>query len=85
MNSKIQRKPATRGFALIVTLTLMILLTVIAVGLLSLSAISLRSSTVGEAEARAFANARMAVILAIGALQKEVGDDRRITAGGPNP
>lgn len=58
----------------------MILLTVIAVGLLSLSAISLRSATGGEASARAYANARMAVILAIGELQKEAGDDRRITA-----
>lgn len=42
-----------RGFALIVTLSLMILLTVIAVGLLTLSSISLRSSTQGEAQHRA--------------------------------
>jgi hypothetical protein len=63
-----------------VTLSLMILLTVIAVGLLSLSAVSLRSSDRGEARARAEANARMAVILAIGELQNEAGDDRRITA-----
>ena len=75
-----------------VTLSLMILLTVIAVGLLSLSAISLRSSSNGEASARAFANARLAVMLAVGALQKEAGDDRRITANasilsetGPQP
>jgi Tfp pilus assembly protein PilX len=33
-----------QGFALIITLSLMILLTVIAVGLLTLSSISLRSS-----------------------------------------
>ena len=69
-----------KGFTLIVTLSLMILLTVIAVGLLSLSAISLRSSASGEAQARAAANARLALILAIGELQKESGDDRRITA-----
>lgn len=58
----------------------MILLTVIAVGLLSLSAISLRSSTAGEAMARANANARMAILMALGDLQKYAGDDRRITA-----
>jgi hypothetical protein len=76
----------------VVTLSLMILLTVIAVGLLSLSAISLRSSSNGEASARAFANARLAVMLAVGELQKEAGDDRRITANasilsetGPQP
>lgn len=78
------RKPIrplhSKGFALVVTLSLMILLTIIAVGLLSLSAISLRSSTNGEAQAKAFANARMAVIMAIGELQKKTGDDRRITA-----
>jgi hypothetical protein len=80
MTQKPIRLIHAKGFALVVTLSLMILLTVIAVGLLSLSAISLRSSVSGEARARAAANAQMAVILAIGELQKETGDDRRITA-----
>ncbi|WP_193211476.1 hypothetical protein [Luteolibacter marinus] len=63
-----------------ITLSLMVLLTVIGVGLLSLSAISLRTSSAGDANAQAIANARLAIVLAIGELQKQSGDDRRITA-----
>ena len=69
-----------RGFALVVTLSLMILLTVIAVGLLTLSSISLRSSTQGAYMAEARANASLALMLAIGDLQKHAGPDMRITA-----
>jgi hypothetical protein len=68
------------GFALVVTLSLMILLTMVAVGLLSLSAISLRSSSQGSAQAEARANARLALMLAIGELQKEMGPDMRVSA-----
>ncbi len=71
---------ASRGFALVVTLSLMILLTVIAVGLLSLSAVSLRSTSQGMAQSQAQANARMALMLALGELQKSAGADTRITA-----
>jgi hypothetical protein len=74
-------RPSTeRGFALVVTLSLMILLTVIAVGLLSLSSISLRSSSVSNVQMIARANAKMAMMIAIGELQKQAGPDQRVTA-----
>jgi Tfp pilus assembly protein PilV len=69
-----------RGFALVATLCLMILLTVIALGMLSLSSISLRSNSQANAQAAAQANARLALMIAIGELQKEMGPDMRVTA-----
>lgn len=74
------RKKRTGGFALVVTLMLLILLTVIAVGLLSLATVSLRSSSQGDAAARAKANARLALMIAIGDLQAAAGPDTRVTA-----
>ena len=69
-----------RGFALVVTLSMMILLTVVAVGMLTLSGISMRATNQAKAMATARANARMALILAIGELQKSAGPDYRVTA-----
>jgi hypothetical protein len=72
--------PGVRGFALVVTLSLMILLTLIAVGLLTLSSVSLRAASQGAAAAQARANARLALMMAIGQLQVELGPDQRINA-----
>jgi hypothetical protein len=69
-----------RGFALVISLSLMVLLTVLAVGLLTLSTVSLRASSQSDAMQMARANARMALSMAIGQLQKTAGPDQRITA-----
>ena len=72
----------SRGFALIVTISLMVLLMVIGLGLLTLSAISMRSQRIGSAQSVARANARLALLIAIGDLQKHAGPDQRVTATG---
>jgi hypothetical protein len=69
-----------KGFALVVTVSLLVLLSAIALGFLSLSAVSLRSSSQDQAQMEARANARLALQIAIGELQKYTGADTRITA-----
>lgn len=69
-----------QGFALVATLAMMILLVVVAVGMLSLSTVSLRTSGINTAEQRARANARLALQIAIGELQAAAGPDNRVTA-----
>ncbi|MGB2402133.1 MAG: pilus assembly PilX family protein [Akkermansiaceae bacterium] len=73
---------APRGFALVATVSMMVLMTLIAVGMLSLSTIEQRSSGGGanEADRMARANARMALMIALGELQKTAGPDQRVTA-----
>lgn len=70
-----------RGFALVVSLVMLVLLVVIAVGMLGLSSVALRTSGHELAAREARANARLAMRMAIARLQEDLGDDRRITAG----
>ncbi len=70
----------TNGFALISTLLMMILLMVIAVSMLSFSTVSIKGNSQLLAGQEAKANARMALMMAIGELQKQMGPDQRISA-----
>ena len=76
----IRRRPGNPGFALVATLSLLILLAILAVGLMTLSSVAVRSSGHGSAQALARANARMALMVAIGELQTYTGADTRVTA-----
>jgi Tfp pilus assembly protein PilX len=75
-------KPKNHGFALVATVSMMVLMTLIAIGMLSLSTIEQRSSGGGanDADRMARANARMALMIAIGELQKAAGPDQRVSA-----
>ena len=79
---KIQHVPHDRGFALVATVSMMVLMTLVAIAMLSLSTIEQRSSGGGanEADRMARANARMALMMALGELQKAAGPDQRVTA-----
>ncbi|WP_367874476.1 hypothetical protein [Luteolibacter sp. Populi] len=79
----IQKAP--RGFALVVALSLVVLLVILAVGLLSLSVVSLRTTTREAAAQKARANARLALQMAIGRLQSLAGPDQRVTASSNKP
>ncbi len=76
------RRSAKPGFALVSAMALLVLLLVLAVGLLSLSVVTLRSAGRETAHRQAQANARLALQMAIGRLQALAGPDQRITSAG---
>jgi len=77
---RLPRRHFKRGFALIATLSMMILLTLIAVGLLTLSTVTVRSGKAEADLAIARANARLGMMTALNQLQKLTGPDQRVTA-----
>jgi len=64
----------------LVTISLMVLLSLLAVGLLSLSSVALRSSSADSDRRIAQANAKLSLELALARLQVLAGSDTRITA-----
>lgn len=75
-----RRSSFRTGFALVVTVSILVLLAVVSVGLLTLSTVAVRSGSLVSAQAEARANARLALIIAVGELQKQIGPDQRVTA-----
>ena len=67
------------GFALVACTFMMVLLLILALGLTGLSTIELRKTGRDQYAAVARANARLALLSAIGQLQKNVGPDQRVT------
>ncbi|NWK54109.1 hypothetical protein HW115_00680 [Verrucomicrobiaceae bacterium N1E253] len=65
---------------MVATISVMVLLVMVALSMLGLSTVELRSGSQGRAMMEARSNARMALMLAIGELQKHAGPDQRVTA-----
>ncbi len=77
---RLSRGKSDRGFALVVAVSMLVLLSLMAVAMLSLSSLSLSNSSIVKAEEQARSNARMALMIAIGELQREMGPDMRISS-----
>ena len=80
--SRTQQGTAARaaGFALIATISMMSLVVVLTLGLLALSVSATRQHAASREGSIAQANARLALAMALGDLQKFAGPDQRITA-----
>lgn len=77
---KVSASSSSRGFALIATISVMVLLVMITIGMLSLSSVETRLANSELAQQEAKANARMAMMIAMGELQKTLGVDQAVTA-----
>ncbi|BDS08543.1 hypothetical protein NT6N_35830 [Oceaniferula spumae] len=74
------RSVVAGGFALIATISVMVLMVMVALAMTTLATMESRSSTQESAQKEAMANARLALMMAIGELQKHTGPDQRVTA-----
>ncbi len=79
VRENIEGRPVS-GFSLVVTVAMLVILLLLAVGLLSLASVEFRSSSQNSAMVQAQANARMALMMAIDELQQAMGPDARISA-----
>jgi len=72
--------PMQKGFALIATVSILALLAVVALATMTMSTVEVRNSNIDRNIQIAQANARMALTIAIGELQRTTGSDMRATA-----
>ncbi|WP_418178548.1 hypothetical protein, partial [Akkermansia sp.] len=73
-------KHISKGFALIATITLMMLLALLSVGLLTIASSQVRISEKQLFAAEAKSLARFSLEVALGQLQCELGPDQRVSA-----
>ena len=78
--SPIKEEQRKSGFALISTLSIIVLLAFIAAALLSLSSLSLRQSSHTREYEEARENAKLGLMIALNDLQGALGPDQRVTA-----
>ena len=69
-----------QGFALVATVSVMVLMVLLTLAMVSLSNLELKNTQNHRHEGVARANARIALMQAIGELQKHAGPDQRVTA-----
>jgi Tfp pilus assembly protein PilX/Arc/MetJ-type ribon-helix-helix transcriptional regulator len=68
------------GFALVIALSLMAFVLLLMLGITTLTQVGARSASLALDQERARSNARLALMIAIGDLQKSLGPDQRVTA-----
>jgi type II secretory pathway pseudopilin PulG len=71
-------RQAMKGFALIATISVLLLLTLVAVAFLSLASLTVKTSRFEWAQEEARANARLGLMIALGEIQRDLGPDQRI-------